>query len=200
MKVESVVGNKYLVDVGRGPETTVVDGPDQPRADGSTVSVTAQGPNAWKIVQKKDGRVLLIANWKLSKDGNTLTDNFKAISPNGSTSTVDYVFQRKGGGSGFAGTWVSTSVDANFVLVMQIRPYKGNGLSISSEGSTRNVKFDDKDYRRLDERTLELTDKGSDGKIADTQEIQLSSDLKTLTMTTHIPGRSDPQILVFERQ
>ncbi|HLN04517.1 MAG TPA: hypothetical protein VK335_34845 [Bryobacteraceae bacterium] len=199
MKVESVGGNKYLVDVGRGPETTVVDGPDQPRDDGSTVSATAQGPNAWKIVQKKDGRVLLIANWKLSKDGNTLTDNFNAISPNGSTSTVDYVFQRKGGGSGFAGTWVSTSVDVNFVLVMQIRPYEGNGLSISSEGSTRNVKFDGKDYRRLDEHTLELTDKGSDGKIADTQEIQLSSDLKTLTMTTHIPGRSDPQILVFER-
>ncbi len=200
MKVESVGGNKYLVDVGRGPEMTVVDGPDQPRPGGQTVSVTSEGPNAWKIVQKKDGRVVLTAHWKLSKDGNTLSDNFNQISPDGTTSTVDYVFQRKGEGSGFAGTWVSTSVDVNFVLVIQIRPYEGSGLSISSQGSTRNVKFDGKDYRRLDEHTLELTDKGSDGKIAETQEIQLSSDLKTLTMTRHIPGRSDPQILVFERQ
>jgi len=32
------------------------------------------------------------------------------------------------------------------------------------------------------------------------EEIRLSSDLKTLTMTIHIGGRSKPNILVFERQ
>ena len=200
MTVKSVAGNQYLVDVGRGFETVVVNGPDQPRSDGSTVSVTSEGPNTWRTVQKKAGRVVLSAIWKLSKDGNTLTDNLNVNSANGSISTVNYVFQRKGGGSGFAGTWVSTSVDVNFVLVMQIRPFEGSGLSVTAEGNTRNVKFDGKDNRRPDEHTLELTDKGSDGKIADTQRIQLSPDLKTLTMTTRIPGRSDPQILVFERQ
>lgn len=46
MKVESIGGNKYMVDVGAGPEPVVVDGPDQPRPDGSTVSVTSEGPNA----------------------------------------------------------------------------------------------------------------------------------------------------------
>jgi len=51
----------------------------------------------------------------------------------------------------------------------------------------------------VNEHTLEMTDK-FDGKIRDTQQIKLSSDLKGLTMTVHKVGRSDPNILVFERQ
>lgn len=204
MIVQNVGENKYAFDfVGDGSAETIrVDGTDQPGGFGTTLSVTAEGPHAWKVVRKKDGRMLLTANWKLSEDGNTLTDNFNLISANGSASTVDYVYQRKGGGSGFAGTWVSASEAVNSVFLIQIRPYEGNGLSIidSSSNNTRNVKFDGKDYRRLDEHTLELTDKKADGKIRDTQQIQLSSDLKTLTMTKHITGRSDPQIFVFERQ
>jgi hypothetical protein len=53
--------------------------------------------------------------------------------------------------------------------------------------------------RTLDQHTLELTGKFN-GKVTDTQEIQLSSDGKTLTMTVHAAGRTDPNILVFERQ
>jgi hypothetical protein len=34
----------------------------------------------------------------------------------------------------------------------------------------------------------------------DTQEIEVSSDGKTLTMTIHIPGRSKPDIQVFDRE
>ena len=204
MKVESLGANKYAFDLGGdgNVETIVIDGTDQQGLDGTTLSVTDEGPNAWKVVRKKDGHMLLTGNWKLSKDGNTLTDEFSLIAPNGSASTVNYVYQKKGGGSGFAGTWVSTSaaVAADFVLVLQIRPYGGDGLSISSQGSTRNMKFDGKDYRRPDEHTLELTDKSSNGKIRDTQQIQLSPNLKTLTMTRHITGRSEPQIFVFDRQ
>lgn len=204
MKVEKLGANKYAFDFeGAGDvETIVINGTDQPGTGGTTLSVSVEGPDTWKVVRKKDGRTIIIGNWKLSRDGNTLTDNFNAISPNGSTSTLDYVYEKRGGGSGFAGTWVSTSESVNFVLVIQIRPYEGSGLSIidSAEGSTRNVKFDDKDYRRLDEHTLELTDRKANGEIVDTQQVQLSSDLKTLTMTTHTTGRSDPQVLVFERQ
>jgi lipopolysaccharide/colanic/teichoic acid biosynthesis glycosyltransferase len=76
------------------------------------------------------------------------------------------------------------------------------------------MKFDGKDYpnldpnatpgftssiRRVSERTLEMTDK-INGKVRYTQQIELSSDLKTLTMTVHTLGRSEPNILVFERQ
>ena len=75
------------------------------------------------------------------------------------------------------------------------------------------MKFDGKDYpnvgpnvaagsassvRRVNQNTLEMTDK-TNGKIADTRQIKLSSDLKTLTVTVHTAGRSEPNILVFER-
>jgi hypothetical protein len=89
MKVESVAGNKYAFDFGSGrPETIAADGTDQPGGGGTTLSVTIEGPDSWKVVRKKDGRILITANWKLSKDGNTLTDDFTSIGANGSSSTV----------------------------------------------------------------------------------------------------------------
>jgi hypothetical protein len=51
----------------------------------------------------------------------------------------------------------------------------------------------------VNEQTLEITGKIND-KVASTQEISLSSDGKTLTMTVHAAGRTAPNILVFERQ
>src|SRR6516164_2747154 len=217
MKVESVDANKYVFDFGGGSETVVVDGTDQPGNFGSTLSVTVEGPGTWKVIRKKDGRMLLTANWKLSKDGNTLTDEFTGIAANGSASTVNYVYKRKGTGSGFAGTWVSTNMAVDFDYVLQFRPYEGDGLSIddSYSGLTRNLKLDGKDYpnlgqsaviittsalRLLDEHTLELTDKRGNGEVFRTQEIKLSSDLKTLMITQHTTGRSEPNIFVFERQ
>jgi len=216
MKVESVGANKYVFDFGGGSETIVVDGTDQPGNFGSTLSVTVEGPDTWKVIRKKDGRMLITATWKLSKDGNTLTDDFTGIEPNGSTFNLNYVYRRTAGSSGFAGTWESTSETVNSVFVLQVRPYEGDGLSFidPSEEETKNVKFDGKDYpdlgpnvvpgsassvRRVNERTLEMTDK-IDGKVMDAQQIELSSDLKTLTMTVHTVGRSEPNILVFERQ
>jgi hypothetical protein len=216
MKVESVGANKYVFDFGGGSETIVVDGTDQPGNFGSTLSVTVEAPDTWKVIRKKDGRLLITATWKLSKDGNTLTDDFTGIEPNGSTFNLNYVYKRTAGSSGFAGTWESTSETVNSVFVLQVRPYEGDGLSFidPSEEETKNVKFDGKDYpnlgpnvapgsassvRRVNERTLEMTDK-IDGKVMDAQRIELSSDLKTLTMTVHTVGRSEPNILVFERQ
>ena len=98
--------------------------------------------------------------------------------------------------------------------IVQLKPLDGDGLSIvnSSDGITRNVRFDGKDCpsvgsgvdmlssaRRTDERTITLTDKIA-GKIVDTQEITVSADTKPLTMTVHVPGRTDPNVLTFDRQ
>jgi len=216
MKVESVGGNKYAFDFGGGAETIATDGTDQPGGSGTTLSVTVEGPDSWKVVRKKEGRTLITATWKLSKDGKSLADDFTAIESNGSISNVKYVYKRTAGTSGFAGTWESTSETVNFVFVLQVRPYEGNGLSFidPADEITKNVKFDGKDYpnvgpnaaagsvssvRRVDQHTLEMTDK-INGKITGTQRIQLSSDLKTLTMTIHNAGRTEPTILVLERQ
>src|SRR5215472_11750758 len=192
MKVESVAGNKYAFDFGSGSaETIMPDGTDQPGLAGTTLSITIEGPESWKVVRKQEGRILLTAYWKLSKDGNTLTDEFTQFGPNGSSTNVKYVYERMAGTSGFAGTWESTSETLNSVFVIKVHPYEGDGLSFinSSEGVTKNVRFDGKDYpnvganvptgsassaRRVNEHTLEVTNE-LNGKVTETQEITLSS-------------------------
>jgi hypothetical protein len=216
MRVESAGGNKYVFDLGGGPETLMVDGTDQPGVGGTMLSVTAEGADSWKVVRKKEGRMLLTANWTLSKDGKTLSDAFTAIGADGTRSTTNYVYQRTAGTSGFAGTWESrNSATMNFAFVLKVEPYEGDGLSIidSTDGLTMNVKFDGRDYpgggsngpkgftasaRRADQHTMEVTGKVN-GKTGLTQLMTLSSDLKTLTMTQRI-GRREPNILVLERQ
>jgi hypothetical protein len=215
MKVTSLGSNKYSFDFGGDPETIVVDGTDQPGVLGTTLAVTAEGDDRWKVVRKKDGRVIITGIWTLSKDGRTLTDHFTAERPNGGTTSLDYVYERRGDGRQFAGDWVSTTEQVNSAYVMQVRAYEGDGLSFITPGGggTKNVKFDGKDYanvgaivdgltssvKRVNERTVEMTDK-SKGKVLDTQEISVSDDGKTLTITVHAPERGDPDVLVFERQ
>jgi hypothetical protein len=217
MKVESVAGNKYAFDFGAGStEAIVPDGTDQPGLAGTTLSVTIERPDSWRVVRKQDGRVLLTADWELSKDGNTLTDDFTQLGPNGSSTSVKYVYKRLAGTTGFAGTWESTSETLNSVYVIKVQPYEGEGLSFinSSQGITRNVTFDGKDNplvgpnapagatssaARVNERTLEITTRIND-KVAGTQEDTLSSDGKTLTMTVHAAGRTAPNIFVFDRE
>lgn len=212
MKVERIGGNRYSVDVGDGRPTTVaVDGRDQPGNDGVITSVLAEQPDSWKIVNKRDGLVVLKASWKLSQDGNTLTDNFASFAPDGSPAvSLRYVYKRTDGtpGSGFAGTWESTSQTMDSTFLLKIQPYEGDGLSIiiPAQNQTENVEFDGKDHpnvasgRRVNEHALEI-EKKSKGKITGTQQIKLSSDQKTLTLTVYTAGRNEPNnILVFERQ
>ena len=218
MKVKKISANKYAFafEGGDYAETIVADGTDQPGVFGTTFSVTVEGPNSWKVVRKTDGKILLMANWKLSQNGNTLDDDFTFIQPNGSKFNVYYVYKRTAGGPGFAGTWESTSEKVNSVLELQIKPYEGDGLAfiIPAEGITKNLSFDGKDHayerpnvkakfassiRRVDALTLELTDK-VDGKLADTQEIRLSPDHRMLTMTIQSVGQSRPEIRVFDRE
>ena len=217
MKVESVAANRYAFEFGGGTSETIVpDGTDQPGIAGTTLSVTIVGPDSWKVVRKQEGRILVTAYWKLSKDGNTLTDDFTQFGPNGSSTNTKLVYHRATGTSGFAGTWETTSVTLDSVYVIKVQPYEDHGLSFinSSQGVTRNVTFDGKDHpllgpnalpgstssaRRVNERTLQITTRIND-KVAGTQEDTLSSDGKTLTMTVRSAGRTTPNIFVFERQ
>jgi hypothetical protein len=215
MKVESDGGNKYTFNFGAGPETIVVDGTDQPGHYGTTLSIAIEG-DTWKVIRKKDGRTQISAIWSLSEDGNTLTDHFTGFNANGSSYNQNYAYKRKAGGPGFAGEWVSASETVNSVVMLQVRPYERDGLSFFEPAIDirRNVKFDGKDYpnlgpnatsgstssiRRVNERALEMTYK-INGTILYTQQIEISSDSNTLTMTRHIVGESETNIRVFERQ
>jgi hypothetical protein len=218
MKVKKISVNKYAFGFEGGDyaEKIVADGTDQPGVFGTTFSVNVEGPNSWKVVRKTDGKILLTANWKLSEDGNTLDDDFTFIQPNGSKFNVYYVYRRTAGGPGFDGTWESTSETVESVFELQIQPYESDGLAfiIPSEGTVKNLKFDGKDYayerpnvkakfassiRRVDERTLTLTDK-VDGRLTGTEEIKISPDHNVLTMTIQSVGQSRPEIRVFDRE
>jgi hypothetical protein len=211
MKVDSKGGNTYSFDFGGGTETIVADGTDQPGIRGTMLSVKADGPD-WIVERKKDGKLLLRATWKLSNNGNTLTDYYRQFMPNGSTISMDYVYQRNGAGSGFTGDWQSIKEAVNSPYILQVKVYDGDGLSFVSPSrlETKNVKLDGRDYpiegsdrsasvRRVDEKTLEMTDKAGDKVIA-TREIKLSPDGKRLTMTITGPGRSKPEVMVFDRE
>ena len=219
MKVESKGGNKYAVDFGGGAETIVVDGSDQPGGYGGTLlSVKAEAPDTWIVERKKDGRLLIKATWKLSKDGSTLTDYFREFGSDGAMAvSMDYVYQRTGGGSGFAADWQSIKEIMNSPFPLQVKEFQGDGLSFITlvEKKTQNVKFDGKDYpnegsaanqgafsssaQRVDQRTLVMTNKAN-GKVTDTERIELSADQKILTITTHVPDSDKPSVMVFERQ
>lgn len=210
MTVTNLGANKYAFDFGGDAETIVADGTDQPANAGTTLSVAANGPN-WKVIRKKGSRTLLSATWTLSKDGNLLTDDFTVFGQNGSPSNIETVYERKAVGSGFAGTWLSMTTALNSVIMLQVRPYESNGLSfiIPSQGQTINVNFDGKDYlnadtgssssaQRLNARAVEIIRK-SKGAITRTQ-MNLSPDLKTLTMIVRTVGKDEPKTYVFERQ
>ena len=215
MKIQSAGENKYVFDFGAGPETILIDGTEQPGYSGTTLSVTAEGPRAWKVIRKANGRTVVTASWTLSEDGKRLTDNFTQFNADGSPITINYVYVRKVAGSSLAGAWTSIRGTLKTVYLMRVEPWQGDGLLFfnSLTGETRNVKFDGKDYpsqganasqgattsiRRLDERTLELTDK-LNGNILDTRRITLSSDLKKLTMKVYSAGGGEPQLRIFDR-
>jgi hypothetical protein len=216
MKVDSVGGNKYAITFGPGAvDTVVADGSDQPGLRGTTLSVAVEGPNKWKVVRKKEGRMLIAATWTLSEDDKTLTDDFKGFQPDGSTFNLLYVYQRTAGESGFPGTWESVSEQMNSAFELDVQPYEGDGLSFlnPAQKSSKNIKFDGRDYpdigpnaagmvsagRRVNTHDLEITDK-FEGKVTDNQEITLSTDLKTLTMTVRRVGQNKPNVLVFDRE
>jgi hypothetical protein len=230
MKVEVAGTNRYALTVGPGQTDTVVaDGSDQPALSGTTLSITVKGPNRWEIIRKMKGRTLLTAHWTLSEDGKTLNDAFtqylpdgttlfSQALPNGSTLFLPYLYERTAGNSGFLGTWDSQSAKVRAGIELQIQPYERDGLSFkrSDEEMAKVIKLDGNDYpdldpngtdkgaaysgRRVNERSLEITEKFK-GKTTGTRQIELSRDLKTLTLTVRLVGQSKPQsILVYSRE
>jgi hypothetical protein len=230
MKVEVAGANKYVLTFGPGEvDTVVADGSEQPALSGTTLSITVKGPNRWEIVRKMKGRTLLTADWTLSEDGKTMNDAFTQYLPSGMTLfsqplpdgsrlLLPYVYERTAGNSGFPGTWDSESAKVKTGIELQIQSFEGDGLSFkrSDEEMVKRIKLDGNEYpdldpsrgdkgtayagRRVNERSLEITYKLK-GKTTGTQQIELSTDLKTLTMTERLAGQSRPKsILVFDRE
>jgi hypothetical protein len=218
MKIESAGANKYVITFQPNAiDTVVTDGTDQPAVGGTTLSITPKGPNSWTVVRKKDGRMLLTADWALSADGKTITDDFTGFQPDGSKTIVHFVYARTEGTSGFAGTWYSESERPDPAMELRIQPYEADGLSIDGpEGRiTRRFKLDGKEYpatgadappgltvsgRRVNERSVEITSKYN-GTVTGTRRIEISADHKTLTLSITLAGATKPlNTYVFDRE
>ena len=219
MKVEVAGANRYAITFAPGfVDTIVADGSDQPALSGTTLSIGVKGPSSWVVIRKQQGQTLLTGYWTLSEDGQALNDDYTEYALDGSKSLfLPYVYERTAGASGFVGTWDSDSEKVKAGIELQVQPYEGDGLSFNSPDAemTKKMKFDGNDYpdldpngdtgsassgRRVNERSLEITDKFK-GKITGTRQIELSTDLKTLTMTVRLVGQSRPKsILVFDRE
>src|SRR5262249_39225693 len=91
------------------------DGKDYPSYYDRTTNWTAAGKNAWDSVTKVNGKTINKAHRTLSADGNTLTLNFTATRPDGSSYHEQDVYTRIGGNAadGLLGKWRSTKVDAS---------------------------------------------------------------------------------------
>jgi hypothetical protein len=215
-KVDQGENGQYKFTFGDDTENLTM-GKEHVTKYGNTWLVTHSGPNAWKWVTKRNGKVESDAMWTVSDDGATSTYISTETRPDGSTSHDETKLKRTSGGtSGLVGTWESTDTKVGSPLVIEIAKWEGDGYSMKNptlQGKT-DFKLDGKDYtpkgprvakgttvsgKSIDAHTMELTYKLK-GKTTETDRWELSADGKTLTDTVNYPGENKVEVDVYERQ
>jgi hypothetical protein len=214
-KIEDLGGNKYKWTSGDVSDTITADGTDQSVHFGRTISIAPEGSNNWKMVIKKDGKVLSSMTHTLSPDGKTQTIKGTETKPDGTTSDFNVVLKKVSGGSGWGGTWESTDVNFTSPDQWEITPYEADGLTFNTAAyqDTISMKFDGKDYeekgpnvspgstssgKRVNAHTLDVTDKVK-GQVMDHTKFEVSPDGKTLTLTIHETGQPKPLSIVYNK-
>jgi hypothetical protein len=214
-KIDDLGSDKLKFTTGTETDTVTMDGTDQPIQYGLTMALTKERPTSFKMVIKKDGKGVSSMTHSLSDDGTTQTIKGTNYKPDGTTSDFDVVDKRVCGGSGWTGTWESTKVEFNSPDEWDIDANGSDGLTfnVPAYKDTLSLKFDGKDYpetgpnvaagsmtsaKRIDEHTLELTDKIKE-KVMDHQKLEVSPDNKTLTMTIHETGQPNPLTIVYDK-
>ena len=215
VKIQDLGGNKYKWTVGDRTDTIAFDGTDQPVHFGRTISMTPEGKDAWKMVIKKDGRVLSTMTHALSDGGKRQTIKGTETKPDGTTSDFDVVWKKLSGGSGLAGTWEEADVKFTSPDEWMIEAYEGDGLTFNTPAyqDVLSMKFDGKDYEekgpnvaagsassgnRVNTHTLEVTDKVK-GEVMDHTKFEVSPDGKTLTLTIHDAGQPKALTVVYDK-
>ena len=215
VKIQDLGGNKYKWTVGNTSDTITFDGSDQPVHFGRTISMVPDGTNNWKMVIKKEGRVLSSMTHTVSDDGKTQTINGTETKPDGTTSDFTVVWKRVGSGSGLGGTWNETDVKFTSPDEWIIEPYEGEGLTFNTPAyqDTLSMKFDGKDYeekgpnvapgsvssgKRVNAHTLEMTNKVK-GEVIDHTKFEVSPDGKTLTLSVHQTGQANALTIVYDK-
>ena len=214
MTIQAAGANRYIITFEPGAVDTVVsDGTFQRALGGTTLSMTVKGADRWRVVRKMENRTLLSAEWSLSADGGTLTDDYTQYENDAPKFTVHYVYLRSAGTSGLAGTWDSENAQMDAGIELHITRYGAQGLSfvIPALNLNQNVTFDGRastvagsgasiSGRRVSERSLQITARIHSG-VRQIEDFELSPDGRSLTMTIVHPGQSKPAaIFVFDRE
>jgi hypothetical protein len=215
MKIQDLGGNKLKFTFGDISDTIIANGSDQPVHFGRTTAITIEGPNSFKMVDKKDGKVTTTMTHTLSADGKTQTIKGTDMKPDGGTSDFTVELKRVGEGSGWTGTWQSTEVKISSPDEWTITAYDGDGLTFDTPAynDKLSMKFDGKDYeekgpnvapgstssgKRVNEHTLDVTDKVK-GQVMDHTKYEVSPDGKTLTLTIHETGQPNAITIVYDK-
>jgi len=216
IKIEALGGEKYKWTVGNVSDTITYDGTEQkPDRFGRTTSMAPDGPNNWKMVIKKDGRVIDTMTHTISEDGKTQTVTGTDIKPDGTTSDFNDTWKKVSGGSGWEGTWEVTDVKFTSPDEWEIAPYEGDGLTfyMPAYQRTLSMKFDGKEYeekgpnvapgstssgKRVNAQTLDITRKVK-GEVMSHTKYEVSQDGKTLTLTIQRTGQQKAQTIVYDK-
>lgn len=87
------------------------NGHDYPVMGGETESWSFTGPDAWKVTDKQNGKVVSTSDVKLSANCRTMTVTVSGTMPDGSAMHEEDVYTREKPGSGcLEGTWKNTKV------------------------------------------------------------------------------------------
>lgn len=215
IKIQDLGGNKYKWTVGKISDTIAYDGSEQAVHFDRTLSMTPDGANNWKMVIKKDGRIISSMTHTIAADGKTQTIKGTETKPDGTTSDFNAVWKKVSGGAGWGGTWQESDVKFTSTDEWEISPYETDGLSFNNSGyqNVLNMKFDGKEYeekgpdvasgstssgKRVSGNTLEVTDKIK-GQVIDHMKFEVSPDGKTLTLTVHETGQQKPLTFVYDK-
>jgi hypothetical protein len=156
------------------------------------------------------GKLLTTRRIEISADGKTMTEVTERSASDIETATL----KRTSGGQGLVGTWEPVSLKASKSAEVTISQDASGIKTVSDRGVTQTLNFDGKPVAVVgpavisgtmlaakvkDANTIEIT-QSRDGVATGTGSVALSSDGKTLTITTKSNAAKEPSVVVYEKR
>lgn len=158
----------------------------------------------------ESGKLLTTRRIEISADGKTLTEVTERSASDIDTAT----FKRTSDGQGLVGTWEPVSVKSSRSAELTISQNASGIRIVTDRGVTQTLNFDGKPTAVVgpavisgtmlaasvkDANTIEIA-QSRDGVATGSGSVALSSDGKTLTVTTKSSARNDPSVVVYDRR
>lgn len=192
-----------------------LDGKDHPTMFDRTAAWSSAGKNGWDAVNKAHGVVMSKAHSALSADGNTMTVAYTVNRADGSVVRESDVYKRVAGGPGLAGTWKDVGgKTASFDMTIAIPGPGKFTIAYPASKSTVAGRTDGSpspftgptappgavSHVRAVGPSRWNIDGTLKGKTYFAGDMTVSTDGKTLTRTTWVPGkRAETTVEVFDR-